>query len=78
MSNLFDEEALRPANVQDDKCNASSSTGDIAATKLEANTELNANADADAELLVDGGRMGWTCVLGSWFALFSTFGLLNT
>jgi hypothetical protein len=26
----------------------------------------------------DGGLAGWTCVLGSFFALFCTFGWLNT
>jgi hypothetical protein len=26
----------------------------------------------------DGGFEGWTCVIGGWFALFSTFGWLNS
>ena len=66
---------LRPARIHEEN-NASSSTNDILKIKdkVEANTEPN----SDAESLVDGGRMGWICVVGSWFALFSTFGLLNT
>jgi hypothetical protein len=76
MSILFEEEVLRPARIHDEENNASSSTNDILKIKdkVEANTEPN----SDAESLVDGGRMGWICVVGSWFALFSTFGLLNT
>jgi hypothetical protein len=76
MSILFEEEVLRPARIHDEENNASSSTNDILKIKdkVEANTEPN----SDAESLVDGGRMGWICVMGSWFALFSTFGLLNT
>jgi hypothetical protein len=30
------------------------------------------------EVPVDGGLGGWTCVIGSWFALFATFGWLNS
>jgi len=30
------------------------------------------------ELPQDGGLAGWTCVLGSFFALFCTFGWLNS
>jgi hypothetical protein len=76
MSILFEEEVLRPARIHDEENNASSSTNDMLKIKdkVEANTEPN----SDAESLVDGGRMGWICVMGSWFALFSTFGLLNT
>jgi hypothetical protein len=76
MSILFEGEVLRPARIHDEENNASSSTNDILKIKdkVEANTEPN----PDAESLVDGGRMGWICVVGSWFALFSTFGLLNT
>jgi hypothetical protein len=76
MSILFEEEVLRPARIHDEENNASSSTNDILKVKneVEANTEPN----SDEESLVDGGRMGWICVVGSWFALFSTFGLLNT
>jgi hypothetical protein len=76
MSILYEEEVLRPARIHDEENNASSSTNDILKIKdkVEANTEPN----SDAESLVDGGRMGWICVMGSWFALFSTFGLLNT
>jgi hypothetical protein len=77
MSISFEEEVPRPAKIHDEEHNVSSSTNDIPfvlKNKVEPNTEPN----SDAESLVDGGRMGWICVVGSWFALFSTFGLLNT
>ncbi|KAF8859164.1 MFS general substrate transporter [Acephala macrosclerotiorum] len=35
------------------------------------------NSTSKAKLLHDGGLAGWTCVLGSFFALFCTFGWLN-
>ena len=34
--------------------------------------------DDVAEFSIDGGLGGWTCVIGSWFALFATFGWLNS
>ena len=67
---------LRPARIHDEENNASSSTNDI--LKIKEKVEANTGPNSDAESLVDGGRMGWICVMGSWFALFSTFGLLNT
>jgi hypothetical protein len=76
MSILFEGEVLRPARIHDEENNASSSTNDI--LKIKDKVEPNTEPNSDAESLVDGGIMGWICVVGSWFALFSTFGLLNT
>jgi hypothetical protein len=34
--------------------------------------------DNISESAIDGGLGGWTCVVGGWFALFATFGWLNS
>lgn len=34
--------------------------------------------DLDDDGIEDGGRKGWICVVGGWFALFATFGWLNS
>jgi hypothetical protein len=40
------------------------------------NTEKG--AENVIESSIDGGVGGWTCVFGGWFALFATFGWLNS
>jgi hypothetical protein len=35
-------------------------------------------ADKSDEFPIDGSFEGWTCVIGGWFALFATFGWLNS
>ncbi|KAN0090124.1 MFS general substrate transporter [Hyaloscypha variabilis] len=36
------------------------------------------DSEKSAEFSVDGTTEGWTCVIGGWFALFATFGWLNS
>ncbi|KAH8794348.1 MFS transporter [Hyaloscypha sp. PMI_1271] len=42
---------------------------------LSRTTQTTEKSD---EFSIDGGFEGWTCVIGGWFALFATFGWLNS
>jgi len=42
---------------------------------LSRKTQTTEKSD---EFPIDGGFEGWTCVIGGWFALFATFGWLNS
>jgi hypothetical protein len=48
----------------------SGSGGTLSKTEKEAENVVESS--------IDGGVGGWTCVVGGWFALFATFGWLNS
>ena len=53
----------------------------LSATTVSAtNSETGPMSDSEksAEFSEDGTAEGWTCVIGGWFALFATFGWLNS
>lgn len=49
----------------------------IVSTDESHTFDTQVDSASKAKLPPEGGLAGWTCVLGSFFALFCTFGWLN-
>ena len=63
------------AKKGDEESRGSSTTTDTDDSRTMSKTERGSENLGD---FPDGGFEGWTCVIGGWFALFSTFGWLNS
>lgn len=76
LNNLSDGEStvILSAKKGDEESGGSSATTDGSAT-LSKKEQTSERSD---EFPTDGGIEGWTCVVGGWFALFATFGWLNS
>lgn len=61
-----------------EKNSASDSDTDLESSVLSVENLLPEKRESESEREIDGGKHGWICVLGGWFALFCTFGLLNS
>ena len=75
---LSDEEStvIVSAKKGDEESGGSSATTDTDDSRAVSETERGSENLGD--FTDDGGFEGWTCVIGGWFALFSTFGWLNS
>jgi len=64
----------------DEKSRSDTNIAILEAQTVPGGSEHGEVADRDGEEsdIEDGGKQGWMCVIGSWFALFSTFGWLNS
>jgi hypothetical protein len=76
LNNLSDGEStvILSSKKCDEESGGSSATTDASGvlSKKEQTSERS------GEFPIDGGFEGWTCVVGGWFALFATFGWLNS
>lgn len=72
--------SIRGSKRSDEESRSNTNIAVLEAQLETGGSEHDGNADhRDGESDVeDGGRRGWICVVGSWFALFSTFGWLNS
>jgi hypothetical protein len=73
-------ETSRGSKRSDEESRSNANLAVLEAQAVTENSEYSedpdhGNGDSDAQ---DGGRQGWICVIGGWFALFSTFGWLNS
>jgi hypothetical protein len=64
------------AKKGDEEAGGSSATTDTDDSRAVSKTEHGSENLGDFP--DDGGFEGWACVIGGWFALFSTFGWLNS
>jgi hypothetical protein len=57
-------------------------SGEFNGTTTNSLDPISSRTEQTKELIdefpTDGGLEGWTCVVGGWFALFATFGWLNS
>jgi hypothetical protein len=80
LNDLLDGESTIVVSTQ--KYDEESGPGPLSArTEISAalsETRTMSDSEKSAEFSVDGTTEGWTCVIGGWFALFATFGWLNS
>ena len=62
----------------DEESGISTATTETVTESLGPRTQTTQITEKSVEFTTDGGFEGWTCVIGGWFALFATFGWLNS
>lgn len=63
------------AKKEDEESGLSSATMEEGSAALSKTIQMSEKSDDSS---IDGGSEGWTCVIGGCFALFATFGWLNS